>query len=117
MRRHRFMVVLLNIGVGFSFVWPLHAQSREGLTDFRGQTYSVDDVEKALFPDAQPPARLRGIARQQRPEPVPEPTVIVDVLFEFNSDRILPRYYSNLDIVGQAFIAPQRSNSDRRPHG
>lgn len=102
MCRHRLLVVLSIIGVWLALVLPLHAQSREGLTDFRGQTYSVDDVEKALFPDAQPPARLRGIAPQQRPEPVPEPTVIVDVLFEFNSDRILPRYYSNLDIVGQA---------------
>ena len=37
MRRHRIIVVLVIIGVGFALVWPLHAQSREGLTDFRGR--------------------------------------------------------------------------------
>jgi outer membrane protein OmpA-like peptidoglycan-associated protein len=108
MCRHRIIVVLVIIGIGFALVWPLRAQSREGLTDFRGQTYSVDDLEKALFPDAQPPARLRGIAPEQ-------PTAIVPVLFEFNSDRILPKYYSDLDKVGQ--VLTRRPNAQFRIEG
>ena len=112
MCRHRIIVVLVIIGIGFALVWPLRAQSREGLTDFRGQTYSVDDLEKALFPDAQPPARMRGIAPDQRPEP---PTAIVPVLFEFNSDRILPQYYSDLDKVGQ--VLTRRPNAQFRIEG
>lgn len=117
MRRHRIMVVLVIISVMLALVWPLRAQDREGLTDFRGRTYSVDDLEKALFPAAQPPARLRGIAPQQRPVPaVPEPpAVIVPVLFEFNSDRILPRYHSDLDKVGQ--VLTRHPNAQIRIEG
>ena len=116
MCRQRFMVVLVSLGVAFALVCPLLAQSRQGITDFRGQNYSVDDLEKALFPDTQPPAQLRGIAPQQRLGPAPEqPTVIVDVLFEFNSDKILPQYYTDLDRIGQ--VLTRRPNSQIQIEG
>jgi OOP family OmpA-OmpF porin len=113
MRRHRITVVLAIIGIGFASVWPSHAQSRQGPTDFRGQTYSVDDLDKALFPDAQPPARLRGIAPSQQPaEP---PPVIVPVLFKFNSDKILPESHSDLEKVGQ--VLTRHPNAQIRIEG
>jgi outer membrane protein OmpA-like peptidoglycan-associated protein len=78
------------------------------VTDFRDRTYSIQELEEKLFPEGasqtQSEPRMRGIAPgAQRPQSSP-PTVVLPVLFEFNSDRILPDYYSDLDKLGQLLI-------------
>jgi OOP family OmpA-OmpF porin len=75
----------------------LMAQGRDTL-DFRGRSYSVEDLEKALFPE-QPRARGLEPQRPVSPPPHTEP-VILNVFFEFNSDKILSQYYTDLDKLG-----------------
>lgn len=80
----------------------LVAQDRERFTDLRDQVYSVEDLERALFPDAAPQIRTRGLEPQPRPQlpPATKISVALNVFFEFNSDRILSRYYTDLDMLG-----------------
>ena len=80
----------------------LAAQEREQFTDFRDQVYSVDELERALFPDAAPRPRMRGLEPQPQHQPPPtKVAVALNVFFEFNSDKILPRYYADLEKLGK----------------
>jgi len=103
MHRSRITFVLACIGVCAVGILcsPLTAQERERFTDFRDQVYTVEDLERALFPEAAPQKRMRGL----EPQPLRQPAaakvaVALNVFFEFNSDRILPRHYTDLDKLG-----------------
>jgi outer membrane protein OmpA-like peptidoglycan-associated protein len=93
--------------------FSLYAQTGEKFYDFRGREYSVQDLERALFPEVQPEMLTRGIPKQPRPEQaaprpsllsVPEQPIAValNVFFETNSDKILPKYHADLDKLGEA---------------
>jgi OOP family OmpA-OmpF porin len=90
----------------------LSAQEKEQFIDCRQQDCSPKVLEQALFPDAAPPLNTHGTTRavnaQRLPgpsiqgQPLPAPiSVGLNVLFEFNSDQIVPKYYTDLDKVGQ----------------
>lgn len=106
MRRHHITTVCALVSVLFVLVVPfeLLAQSGKTLTDFRGRAYSTEDLERALFPKSEAqksPMRMRGIAPAQPAPPPERPSAVVPIHFEFNSDKILPAYYPNLDQIGE----------------
>ena len=64
---------------------------------------SEEDYARTLFPDEQP--RTRGVPSPGAASPsVPSapPAMALNVLFDFNSDKLLPRYYPELDNLGKA---------------
>jgi outer membrane protein OmpA-like peptidoglycan-associated protein len=115
MRQSYITTVFALVAVLFTVVLPfdLYAQTGEKFYDFRGRAYSVQDLEQALFPEVQPEMLTRGIPKQPRPgqvAPPPSPlsapekpiAVALNVFFETNSDKILPKYYADLDKLGEA---------------
>lgn len=108
MRRYTMFTCCIAVGIVSLLVLPctLFAQ----YTDLRKRSYTTSDVEKALFPDAQPPGRLRGLQPQRQPTAPPGPTAVtppaekvsvaLNVFFEFNSDKILPKHYADLNKLG-----------------
>ena len=100
MRRHRITTVCAMAGVLSTFVmtFTLYAQQREKFTDFRGKGFSTEDLERALSPTEM---RTRGLPQTPSLPPPERVSVAFDVLYEFNSNQILPRYYVNLDKLGE----------------
>jgi OmpA-OmpF porin, OOP family len=117
MRWYRISAACALAGGLLMLILPLTLQAQDRLdpTDFRGRAYSVDELEKALFPEAEatPAKRMRGISPSSTtPTPVlppPQPSVIVPIYFEFDSDRLLSAYYPNLDQIGEVLM--RRPNS------
>jgi OOP family OmpA-OmpF porin len=97
------MLMLTVLGLWSLTVWPPpgHAQS---IKDCREDTAcTAADLERALFPE---PVTMRGVGTKK--EEVSKPTpVALKVLFEHNSDVILPQYYSNVDELGKVLAQPQ----------
>lgn len=116
MKRYAMTLVLAGVGLLVVGVAPalLCAQGREGFTDFRGRPYTGQELEKALFPEAPSDTRMRGIAPQQ-PQKPPSPSIGLNVFFEFNSDKILPQYYDDLNKLGE--ILARRSDYHFRIEG
>jgi outer membrane protein OmpA-like peptidoglycan-associated protein len=78
----------------------LLAQTRDNFTDLRRRTdYTAADLAAALFPEAELP--MRGIGPRQPQTPPVRTAVALNLTFEFNSDKILPKYYRDLDTLGQ----------------
>jgi outer membrane protein OmpA-like peptidoglycan-associated protein len=109
MRRDHITIAFAVVGLLALAAVPalVDAQSVRSMTDFRGGSdYSADDISRALFG----PGKERGARALGRDEPTPqgvgreEPnrSVAPNVYFEFNSDRVQPRYYADLDKLGQA---------------
>jgi outer membrane protein OmpA-like peptidoglycan-associated protein len=115
MRRSTLTVfpVLLSLLIGAVVPLGLSAQEKRALTDFRGRTdYTDEDLAKSLFPEASSDVRLRGIGPQQPTQataspPAARPSVALNVFFEFNSDKILPEYYPDIDKLGRVLTQPQ----------
>jgi outer membrane protein OmpA-like peptidoglycan-associated protein len=111
MRRHRTIIGFALVSALATAVFPfaLHAQDRGKFTDFRGRSdYTSEDLGKALFPEAGPQMRERGVGPQQPPQPSPEKaSVALNVLFQTNSDKILQQYYRDLDKLGTVLASPQ----------
>jgi OOP family OmpA-OmpF porin len=90
----------------------LQAQQGEKYTDLRGTSYTKRELNCALFPEdcpAAPGMRTRGLPQQQQgtPQPasVPAKTVVaLNVNFETNSDRILPKYHADLNMLGETLV-------------
>jgi len=115
MRRSALTIFPILLGILLGAVVPtdLLAQEKRALTDFRGRTdYTEEDLAKSLFPEASSDVRLRGIG-PQRPQqatttqPAPKPSVALNVFFDFNSDKILPEYYPDIDKLGKVLIQEQ----------
>jgi OOP family OmpA-OmpF porin len=93
----------------------LYAQDRGTFTDFRGRgNYTEEDIARSLFPEAQPEARTRGIGPVQSPQApaapsAKNPSIALNVLFEFNSDKILPAYHDDINMLGRVLTSPQYS--------
>jgi outer membrane protein OmpA-like peptidoglycan-associated protein len=107
-------VIILGLLLAAAVPGDLQAQERGQPTDFRGRSYTEEDLAKSLFPETQPYAGTRGIGPAQPQSspsgpPPTKPSVALNVLFEFNSDRILQDYYSDLDKLGKVLTAPQYS--------
>jgi outer membrane protein OmpA-like peptidoglycan-associated protein len=86
------MLMLAVLGLWSLTVWPLPGYAQR--IDCReGKECTEADLEWALF--RQP----RGVGTKRE--------VTLKVLFEHNSDVILPQYYSNVDELGKVLAQPQ----------
>ena len=87
-----------------------HAQSAGGLTDFREKSsYSAAELAQALFAEAAPMIRTRGVApAQSLPTlPVPRAAVTLNVLFPLRSETIPAASYAEIDKLGTVLSWPQ----------
>jgi outer membrane protein OmpA-like peptidoglycan-associated protein len=105
---------ILGLLLGIADFGNLQAQERGQFTDFRGRSYTEDDLAKSLFEQRPSDVRTRGIGpAQQQTSPTSgtadKQAVALNVFFEFNSDKILQGYYGDLDILGKVLTAPQYS--------
>jgi outer membrane protein OmpA-like peptidoglycan-associated protein len=112
MPRDTFRKIIVIVSLVFIIGVPLlSAQQQKKFTDFRGRNYSADELGAALFPQQEEEARTRGIApiakQPQQPVAPVKVSVALNVLFEFNSDQIMPQYYSDLDKLGQVLTDPK----------
>jgi hypothetical protein len=96
--------MILALVVGWSIITaPLcpYAQTEDHFTDLRHRSYAAADLAAALFPEAVPLARTRGVGPRQPQTPPAKTAVALNITFEFNSDTILPKYYPDLDKLGE----------------
>jgi outer membrane protein OmpA-like peptidoglycan-associated protein len=89
----------------------LMAQEEAQLTDFRTRSsYTTEELGAALFPGAAPPVQTRGVLLRPPQSPpgvlLKKASVIIPVLFEFDSAVILPQYYDDLAKLGAQLTAP-----------
>jgi outer membrane protein OmpA-like peptidoglycan-associated protein len=110
MRRHLMIIALTVVGLLVLAVVPalVYAQGVRSMTDFRGSSdYSADDISRALFGRGEEKG-AKALGREERtPRGVPEReepnrSVAPNVYFEFNSDKVQPKYYPDLDKLGKA---------------
>jgi outer membrane protein OmpA-like peptidoglycan-associated protein len=103
MRCGQITVALTVVGVlaALVFPWALSAQDEkfETFIDCRERSCDVEDMVRAL----QPPPPYRGI-----PTVVPS-ALALNVYFATNSDRIFPKYYADLNKLGEALTRLQTS--------
>jgi outer membrane protein OmpA-like peptidoglycan-associated protein len=120
MRPHTALVSLIILGILLGAVVPgsLLAQQGGAFTDLRGRNYTEEELGKALFPEGRSDVRTRGIGPAGSPAPAPapspstpstNPSVVINVLFDSNSDKILQSYSSDLDKLGRVLTVPQHS--------
>jgi OOP family OmpA-OmpF porin len=108
------LIVILGLLLATAVPGDLQAQDRGQPTDFRGRSYTEEDLAKSLFPETQPYVGTRGIgpARPQSTPPGAPPanaSVALNVFFESNSDKIVQHYQTDLDKLGKVLTAPQYS--------
>lgn len=110
---------LLSLLCTAALVFTAYAQQEGQFTDFRGRSdYTVEELGKALFPDAGSEPRTRGIGPQRPQEAPPEGSAVaLNVLFEFNSDKVLPEYYPDIEKLGKALTLPQYADYRVRIEG
>ncbi|HEX9869691.1 MAG TPA: OmpA family protein [Candidatus Tectomicrobia bacterium] len=107
-------VVILGLLLGTGVTANLQAQERGQFTDFRGRSYTEDDLAKSLFEQTPSDVQTRGIGPAQ-PQAAPssgtagKQAVALNVFFEFNSDKVLQGYYGDLEKLGKVLTAPQYS--------
>jgi outer membrane protein OmpA-like peptidoglycan-associated protein len=110
---------LLSLLSTAALVFTVYAQQGGQFTDFRGRSdYTVEELGKALFPEAASEPRTRGIGPQRPQQTPPEGSAVaLNVLFEFNSDKVLPDYYPDIDKLGKALTLPQYADYRVRIEG
>jgi outer membrane protein OmpA-like peptidoglycan-associated protein len=124
MRRDIVLVSLLILSLFLGVVVPgsLLAQAGGTLTDIRERNYTDEELGKVLFPEASPYVGTRGIGKPvpQSPAPnppMPGPAVALNVLFEFNSDKISQNTSRDLDQIGRILTMPAYSTYRVRIEG
>ena len=99
----------MNIGIiivlGLILPALLIAQPSEQFRDFRGTSYSVEDLERAMIPPPQEFGTARGL-----PKPGAKTAVAPNILFQIDSDDILPQYKEDLRMLGEVL----KRNPDHR---
>jgi outer membrane protein OmpA-like peptidoglycan-associated protein len=113
MRQRNQTAVALAIGgilLALVFPWTLAAQE-DKFIDCRERPCDVEDIVRALQPPPESPTvRYRGIPTTAVPAAaIPQPplakartAVALNILFATNSDRITPKYYADLNKLGEA---------------
>jgi len=116
MRPNPILISSIILGLLLGSVVPgiLPAQERGPFTDLRGRNYTDEELGRALFPEARSDVRMRGIGPAGPPSTPPSTpstnsSVALNVLFDFNSDKILQNYSSDLDKLGRVLTTPQYS--------
>ena len=106
-------MVLAVAGILFALVFPWTLGAQEGkFLDCRERSCDVEDIVRALQP---PEIRYRGIPTMAMPmaavpmAAMPMPALALNVYFTTNSDRISPKYYTDLNKVGEALTRLQSS--------
>jgi len=111
MRQHGQSVRALAVGLLLlALVFPpILAAQQETFIDCRERSCDVEDLVRALqSPEQTPPAptvQTRGIPTPTTALPkvaLPKSTVALNVYFDTNSDRIAPKYYTELNKLGEA---------------
>jgi outer membrane protein OmpA-like peptidoglycan-associated protein len=113
-RCRQITVALAVAGILFAFVfpWTLGAQE-EKFMDCRERSCDVEDIVKALQPP--PTGATRGLPTTAMPmaamptTAIPMAAIAVNVYFGTNSDRIAPKYYADLNKLGEALTQLQAS--------
>jgi outer membrane protein OmpA-like peptidoglycan-associated protein len=102
-----------------ALIFTVYAQQGGQFTDFRGRSdYTVEDLGKALFPEPASEPLSRGIGPQRPQQAASEgAAVALNVLFEFNSDKVLPQYYPEIDKLGKVLTLPQYADYRVRIEG
>jgi len=114
-------MVLAVAGILFALVfpWTLGAQE-DKFIDCRERSCDVEDIVRALQPppvetSQSPEIRYRGIPTMAMPmaavpmAAMPMTALALNIYFATNSDRISPKYYANLNKVGEALTRLQSS--------
>jgi outer membrane protein OmpA-like peptidoglycan-associated protein len=117
MRRATIAIPVVILGLLLGTVGSADLQAQEGgqFTDFRGRSYTEEDLAKSLFEQTPSDRRTRGIGPAQSQQAPPsassagKTSIALNVFFEFNSDKILQGYYGDLDKLGKVLTAPQYS--------
>ena len=93
-----FIGAFVVLGVSLAF----GGQGEETFTDARKPTSPLSDeqLSRALFPP--PPDGMRGL-----PVPGTKAAVALNVLFDFDSARILDQYHTDLNQLGRVLTQPQ----------
>lgn len=116
MKRGSYSLILAVLGFWSLTILPLHghAQVSRSMQDCReGSECTAADLARALFPQEQ---QMRGLGLKKDESSKPagilknessKPVVALKVLFETNSNVILPQYYSNLNELGKVLTQPQ----------
>ena len=111
-RGHRTYLLILFLLMCIEISPPgLTAQEEAQLTDFRTHSsYTAEELGAALFPSVAAPVQTRGVLLRPPQSPpgvlLRKASVIIPVLFEFDSAVILPRYYDDLAKLGAQLTAP-----------
>lgn len=103
-----FALVLLLTMMGLPA--PSRAQSPEGSTDSRARSgYSAEELAQALFSEAAPAVRTRGVGPAQAlpSMPAPRAAVTLNVLFPPSSDAIPASAHAEIDKLGTVLSWPQ----------
>ena len=109
-QRGQITVALAIVGIllALVFPWTLAAQE-DKFIDCRERPCDVEDIVRALQPPPgqtpqSPTIQYRGIPTTTNlpAAPLPRTAVAVNVLFATNSDRIVPKYYTDLNKLGEA---------------
>jgi outer membrane protein OmpA-like peptidoglycan-associated protein len=103
-----FALVLLLTMMGLPA--PSRAQGTGGLPDSRARSgYSAEELAQALFSEATPGVRTRGVGPAQAlPSlPVPRAAVTLNVLFPPSSDAIPSASHAEIDKLGTVLSWPQ----------
>jgi outer membrane protein OmpA-like peptidoglycan-associated protein len=91
------------------------------VSDFRGRSdYTVEELRQALDPAAGRAVTYRGIGpapTTSQVSPAQAASVVINVFFASNSDRILPAYYADLTKLGQALAPILASGANVRIEG
>ena len=111
-------LAVVGILAALVFPWALSAQE-EKFVDCRERSCDVEDLVRALQPPVATPQspgmRYRGIPTMAAPmaaapiAAMPTSAVALNVYFATNSDRISPRYYADLNKLGEALTRLQSS--------
>ena len=102
----QFTGALVGVGILAAVVFPWTSGAQEEqFIDCRVRPCEVEDIVKALQP---PRATTRGIPTMAVPMAA-MPAIALNVYFKTNSTRIDPKYYTDLNKLGEALIQLQSS--------
>ena len=107
-RGGQFTGALVGVGILAALVFPWTSGAQEEqFIDCRVRPCEVEDIVRALQP---PRATTRGIPTMAVPmAAVPTPAIALNVYFKTNSDWIAPKYYPELNKLGEALTQLQSS--------
>jgi outer membrane protein OmpA-like peptidoglycan-associated protein len=99
--RYSITIALAFVGLVSSLILPRTVYAQAGYTDFRDRSYTVEELELALFGQTRSIGRPSPQSPPSPANPPAGPTAALNVQFATNSAEILPQYRPDLDKLGQ----------------